>query len=124
MLSQSLSTIQTPPVKRELFKTANKTNSSENCQYCQMKRKFGFGGNGDMKCFEHSVKIEFETQDKSFSEEEHPAFLNAEEMVDVLEQVDEGLEYYWEHLNEKSGGSIEKVHKELEPVLGCVKKIK
>ena len=77
-----------------------------------------------MKCFEHSVKIEFETQDKSFSEEEHPAFLNAEEMVDVLEQVDEGLEYYWEHLNEKSGGSIDKVHKELEPVLGCVKKIK
>ena len=34
-------------------------------------------------------------------------------MVEALEQVDDGLEYYWDHLSEISGGNQAMVHQEL-----------
>ena len=53
------SQVDTPQnVKRYLFKTDEKANNVEevDCQYCEMKKKFNLGSNGDQKCFEHSVK--------------------------------------------------------------------
>ena len=44
-------------------------------------------------------------------------------MVEVLEEVGEGLDYYWDHLREISGGNTEVIHKELGPVMESVRKI-
>ena len=71
-----------------------------------MKKKFNLGTNGDQKCFEHSVKKEFETQEESvYAEEQSNSYMQADEMVEVLEEVGEGLDYYWDHLREISGGN-------------------
>ena len=43
-----------------------------------MKKKFNLGTNGDQKCFEHSVKKEFETQEESvYAEEQSNSYMQA-----------------------------------------------
>lgn len=47
----------------------------------------------------------------------------AEEMVMMLDEVESGLDYYWDHLREISGGNPNYIHKELDPVLSSVKRL-
>ena len=44
---------------------------------------------------------------------ESDGILNAEEMVDALEEVNDGLDYYWNNLHELSQGNTNKVLDEL-----------
>lgn len=39
--------------------------------------------------------------------------MNAGDMVEALEEVGEGLDYYWDNLRELSGGNPQVIHQEL-----------
>lgn len=55
--------------------------------------------------------------------EEKSGFVSVEEIVEMLEDVESGLDYYWDNLREVSGGNASQIQKDLEPVLACAKRV-
>lgn len=87
-----------------------------------MKRKFNIGSQSETKCLQHSMKIHID--DSSIEDNlDRDDFMNAEEMIEALGEVEASLDYYWDNLREISGGSPHMIHKELEPVLSQVKRV-
>lgn len=60
--------------------------------------------------------------DEGASEDKN-GFMDAGDMVDVLKEVEESLDYYWDNLKELSGGNPQHVHRDLEPVMSSLKRV-
>lgn len=119
--------LSTPESHPSFQKCLGNTSSSipdDDCPYCLMKRKFNIGSTGDQRCFEHSIKANLDLDKVSDDRSESKsAFIGAEDMVDMLAEVEDSLDYYWDNLREVSGGNPDHIHRELEPVLASVKRV-
>lgn len=54
--------LKTPENNNSVQKSLGTTTTSirdDECPYCLMKRKFNIGSTGDQKCFQHSIKLNF-----------------------------------------------------------------
>jgi hypothetical protein len=99
-----------------VFYSQKKSSGKEECEYCLKKQKLS-DGDGNQRCLMHSLQRQ---QDSPNSDSEGSLIT---EVVDLLSDVEELLDEYWNNLHAYSNGSPDKVRNDLEPVFSHIRAI-